>query len=245
MMIMNMKTLTLFCVVLAVFACHTFAQSNARNDSEYCPPDGGNDSDSGPDFNDDKDGQDDRLCAAFQDVRGLIDHEALVALIDTHSQCDAKFRKAIRFFNTPGFEEVALLLQESEAYQTALQELQIAGVNTTDIELILDIFACIALPVPQAEKSCDCSKVKKKNHSFIADLLALMPKSDVHGYSVDAQSKNSNFALFSRTVTSTEFQDTLRANIKKHDVARALKILRRNGWDILELLRAMITILTW
>ncbi|XP_033253563.1 uncharacterized protein LOC117192947 [Drosophila miranda] len=214
-----MKTLTLFCVVLAVFACHTFAQSNARNDSEYCPPDGGNGSNSGPDLNADKDGQDDGLCASFQDVLGLIDHEALVALIDTHSQCDAKFRKAIRFFNTPGHHR--------------------------HIELILDIFACIALRVPQVEKSCDCSKVKMKNHSFIADLLALMPKSDVHGYSVDAQSKNSNFALFSRTFTSTEFQATLRANIKKHDVASALNILRRNGWDILELLRAMITILTW
>ncbi|XP_022226270.2 uncharacterized protein LOC111076689 [Drosophila obscura] len=241
MMMMDTKTLSLFCVVLAVFACHTFAQSNAGNNTEDCPPENGI-----PDNNEtDKGGVDEGLCVAFQEVRGLIDLEALEALIETHAQCDAKFRKAIRFFNTPAFEEVALQLQASEAYQTALEELQFAGVNTTDIEIILDIFACIALPVPQSEKSCDCSKIKKKSCSFIADLLVLMPKSDVHEYSVDAQSRQSNFALFSRTVTSIDFQATLRANIKKRDLAHPLKTLRRYGWDIPELLRALITILSW
>ncbi|BFG04749.1 uncharacterized protein DMAD_03640 [Drosophila madeirensis] len=246
MMMMDMKTLSLFCVLLAVFTCHTFAQSNAGNNPEDCPPDTNNTNNgTGTDnVDDDKNGQA-GLCIAFQDVRDLIDHVALEALIETHSQCDAKFRKAIRFFNTPGFEEVALQLQESEAYQTALEELQGAGVDTADIEFILDIFACISVPVPLSQKSCDCSKIKKKGQSFLADLLALMPRRDVHNYYVDAQSKQSNFALFSRTVTSVEFQATLRANIKKHDVARPLRTLRRYGWDIPELLRATITILSW
>ncbi|EDW85639.1 uncharacterized protein Dwil_GK23051 [Drosophila willistoni] len=183
------------------------------------------------------------LCEDFQNLRATIDRATLVTIIQTHYECDSKFRRAMSYYNTTRFHEVAQMLQQSTAYRSLLQELQDDGVDTSDLENIVDIIACIILPVAKADNDCDCRAVR--GHSFMSDILLAMPKQKVHDYLSLARSEKSNFALLANTLTSPEFQERLRANMVKRDMVRPLRILRRNGWDIPELLRGVLTILSW
>ncbi|KAH8401168.1 hypothetical protein KR009_003522 [Drosophila setifemur] len=240
---MDLKTLTVVTLVLAIFACHTLANPPPANVTD-CPPGNGTNNGTNPDDNDDdRFGDDGALCASFQHLRDLMDQEKLQTLIQVHYNCDGKFRRAMRFYNTTGFVKVTDDLQDTDAYQTILKELQFNRVDTTDIESVAEIFYCIILPVQKPDRDCDCKSVR--GHTFVDDLLDLMPQKEVHNYIVQSQTKHTNFGNFTLAVTSREFQATLKANIKKKDVARPLRILRHNGWNIPELLRAMLTIFTW
>ncbi|KAH8371451.1 hypothetical protein KR093_007517, partial [Drosophila rubida] len=190
--------------------------------------------------NTDRDGD---LCDNFQLIRDLIDPQVLLDLIQSHYQCDSKFRKALCYYNTSRFHLVIEQLQQSEAYQTLLNELRSAGVNTSAIDSIADIFDCIVLPVTPTDKKCDCKAVR--GHTFIGDVLAAMPHQAVSDFSYTSSMRQTNFGVFRETVTSPEFQSKLRANMLKRDVVRALRVLRRNGWDLPELLRGTLSMLTW
>ncbi|EDV56817.1 uncharacterized protein LOC6547800 [Drosophila erecta] len=240
---MDAKTFILLTVAVAIFACHTIAQSHYAEESEeseeWCPPDGNNSENSNPN----KTGHDSALCADFQHIRDMINQEALLNLIEVHYNCDRKFRCAMRYYNTSRFERTTQQLTNTDAYQTILRELQSEGVDVADIETVADIFHCIILPVRQPNRNCDCKAVR--HHTFVGDLLAIMPKQEVHNYVAQSQANHTNFGNFTRTVVSKEFQATLKANINKRDVVKPLRTLRRNGWNIPELLRAMLTIFQW
>ncbi|KAM8711700.1 hypothetical protein ACLKA7_012242 [Drosophila subpalustris] len=233
-----LKTLALYCGLLAIIFCH--CQVAAKKDEpepepldDDCPPEG-----NGTD--DDRDGE---LCKDFQILRDLIDVDVLVDLIQSHYQCDVKFRKAVCYYQTSRFQLVIDQLQNSEAYHVLLQELRNAGINTTDIDRIADIFDCLEVPIMPVSKKYNCRELR--GHTFIGDLLAAMPHKEVREFSFSSLANNTNFALFKQTVTSPEFQAKLRSNLLKRDAARALHVLRRNGWDVPELLRGAMSILSW
>ncbi|KAH8299604.1 hypothetical protein KR044_003476, partial [Drosophila immigrans] len=190
--------------------------------------------------NTDRDGD---LCDDFQSIRDLIDPEVLADLIQSHYQCDSKFRKALCYYNTSRFHLVVEQLQQSDAYATLLDELRNAGVNTSAIDTIAQIFDCIMLPVLPSDKKCDCKAVR--GHSFIGDVLAAMPHQEVRDFTYTSSIRNTNFAIFKETVTSPQFQAKLRSNMLQRDVIRALRVLRRNGWDMPELLRGTLAMLSW
>ncbi|XP_017072690.1 uncharacterized protein LOC108108947 [Drosophila eugracilis] len=242
---MDLKTLTLLTAALAIFACHTIAQPYYEDDEdseeEWCPPDDNNNNNSNNNPN--RTDHDASLCANFQHIRDLINQETLQNLIEVHYNCDLKFRRAMRYYKTSGFTKVTQQLTDTDAYQTVLKELQSEKVDTGDIENVADIFYCIILPVRQPDRNCDCKAVK--HHTFVGDLLSIMPKQEIHNYVAESRVNHTNFGNFTKAVVSPEFQATLKANIKKRDVAKPLRTLRKNGWDIPELLRAMLTIFQW
>ncbi|KAH8277726.1 hypothetical protein KR018_004219 [Drosophila ironensis] len=219
---MDLKNFTVLSLTLVVFACYVLAHVD-----ESEPP---SESVGG-------------LCSNFQHLRDLIDQEKLERLIQLHYKCNQKFRKAMNFFNTSSFDAAIESLTKTEAYQTVLKELCAVGVNTTDIERVGDIFHCIVLPVQPTNVECNCTEVR--HHSFIKDLLDLMPQDEVHQYIASAQANCTNFGTFTHKACSKEFQATLKANIKKRDMAKPLRTLRRKGWDIAELLRAALTIFNY
>ncbi|KAH8240371.1 hypothetical protein KR038_011109 [Drosophila bunnanda] len=235
----NLKTLALLAVLLGIFACHSLAHLPVAVPDD-CPP-GGNNQTNGT--NDGTREDDSQLCANFQHIRDLIDQEELQTLIQLHYNCDAKFRRAMRYYKTAGFVKATTELTETDAYQTVLRELRAADVDTAEIDNVAEIFYCIVLPVQQPDRECDCKKVR--GHTFVSDLLYIMPREEVHDYVAESRENLTNFGNFTIAVTSPEFQATLKANIKKKDVAKPLRTLRRNGWDIPELLRAMLVIFNW
>ncbi|XP_034104601.1 uncharacterized protein LOC132790140 [Drosophila nasuta] len=229
---LQLKHLALYCGFLAILACQLAAQEEPVT-TTVCP----NSDDDGPD----RDGD---LCENFQLIRDLIDPEVLANLIQSHYQCDSKFRKALCYYNTSRFHLVIEQLQQSEAYATLLDELRTAGVNTSAIDKIADIFDCIVLPLNTTTiEKCDCRAVR--GHSFIGDVLAAMPHQQVSDYSYTSSVRNTNFGIFRETITSPQFQAKLRSNLLKRDVVRALRVLRRNGWDLPELLRGTMSMLSW
>lgn len=152
------------------------------------------------------------LCDSFQALRGLIDRDALVNLTLAHYQCDSKFRKAVCYYNTSRFNLVIEQLQESEAFQTLIDELRDLGVNTTAIDRIVDIFQCFSLPLPlNRNGTCDCKAVR--GHTFLEDVLALLPKQRVRALNRNARVYNSNFGIFSSALTSADFQNRLRSTL--------------------------------
>lgn len=157
----------------------------------------------------DRDGD---LCDNFQALRGLIDKDALVNLTLAHYQCDSKFRKAVCYYNTSRFNLVIEQLQQSEAFQTLIDELRDLGVNTTSIDQIVDIFQCFSLPLPlNTNGTCDCKAVR--GHTFLEDVLALLPKQRVRALTRNARVYNSNFGLFTSALTSADFQNRLRSSM--------------------------------
>ncbi|XP_034478044.1 uncharacterized protein LOC117784419 [Drosophila innubila] len=229
---LQLKTTLLCCGLLAVLVghCQVAAKKNETLVDPDCPPD------------DDRDGNDE-LCKDFQILRDLIDFEVLAELIQSHYQCDAKFRKAVCYYKTSRFNLVIEQLQRSEAYHELLEVLRNAGINTTDIDNIADIFECIEVPIMPIDKKYNCKELR--GHTFIGDVLAAMPHQAIREYSYSSRVNNTNFALFRQTVTSAEFQAALRSNLLKRDAVRALNVLRRNGWDLPELLRGAMSILSW
>ncbi|KAI8038824.1 uncharacterized protein LOC128254715 [Drosophila gunungcola] len=240
---MDIKTFILLAAALVIFASHTFADPVKIDDSEECPPDGNNGGDNNNGGNNHTRDDDSALCPNFQHIRDLIDQVALRELIEVHYNCDKKFRRAMRFYNTSGFVKVTQELTDTAAYQTILTQLQEANVDVADIKTVAQIFYCIILPVKKLDRNCDCKAVK--HHSFVNDLLYLMPHQAVHDYIAESQNNQTNFGNFTKAVVSKEFQATLKANVKKSDVVKPLRTLRKNGWDIPELLRAMLTIFQW
>uniref|UniRef100_A0A6P4EYB8 Uncharacterized protein LOC108043756 n=1 Tax=Drosophila rhopaloa TaxID=1041015 RepID=A0A6P4EYB8_DRORH len=243
---MDLKTLVLLAASLAILASHTFADPDELEELEdsECPenpenPDNPDNPNNGGGTRDD----DSSLCANFQHIRDLIDQVALRELIDVHYNCDKKFRRAMRFYNTSGFVAVTQQLTNTSAYQTVLKQLNAASVDTADITTVAEIFYCIILPVQNPAKKCNCKAVKC--HTFVNDLLNLMPHQAVHNYVAWSRFNQTNFGNFTKAVVSQEFQATLKANVKKSDVIVPLRTLRKNGWDIPELLRAMLTIFQW
>ncbi|KAH8290496.1 hypothetical protein KR054_003556 [Drosophila jambulina] len=229
----DLKTLALLAVFLGIFACHSLAHQPVAIQPD-CPDDNNN-----PGTRED----DPNLCANFQHIRDLINQEELQTLIQLHYNCDAKFRRAMRYYKTAGFVKVTAELTETDAYQTILRELRGAHVDTADIDNVAEIFYCIVLPVQLPDRECDCKKVK--GHTFVNDLLYIMPREEVHDYLAESRENLTNFGNFTIAVTSPQFQATLKASIKKKDVAKPLRTLRKNGWDIPELLRAMLVIFNW
>ncbi|XP_064542678.1 uncharacterized protein LOC135431458 [Drosophila montana] len=260
---LQLRHLTLFCGLLAaIISFPDQVQADEHNRlpslgggkvSTTCEPDlpgdnFGENPDEKPGGNPDENGDDgdrdgDPLCSSFQALRATIEKDTLADLIQSHYQCNSKFRKALCYYNTTRFHLVALELQQSEAYNTMLEELRNASVDTSDIENIVDIFACLVLPAPQPDKSCDCKTLR--GHTFVGDLLAAMPHQAVHDFTTSARRNQTNYARFVDTVSSSGFQSRMRANMMKRDVARPLRNLRRNGWDMPELLRAVMSILSW
>ncbi|XP_017868384.1 PREDICTED: uncharacterized protein LOC108617183 [Drosophila arizonae] len=192
---------------------------------------------------------DDSLCPNFQELSGVIEVNTLAELIQGHSQCDAKFRKAMSYYQTKRFQLVIQELQQSEAYVTLLRDLRSAGVDTSDIDNIMDIFDCLDQPwpttqqPPYANKTCDCKQLRGRN--FVGDLLAAMPNQEVHSYTAEARAKHNNFGLFADTISSPAFQSRLRTNMLKRDAMRPLRVLRRYGWNVPEMLSAAVSILSW
>ncbi|KAH8275643.1 hypothetical protein KR026_011979, partial [Drosophila bipectinata] len=236
----DMKILTIFGLTMVIFACQTLAAEEDLEDDEEvdCPPD--NNEDNG---NNTPGRVSDKLCPDFQHLRSLMDQEKLQKLIQVHYNCDGKFRKAMRYYNTTGFEQVTQQLSDTDAYQTILREFENASVYTVDIESVAAIFYCIILPVQFPDNDCDCKSIR--GHTFVNDVLDLMPQIEVHNYIAASQANGTNFGNFTKAVTSKEFQATLKANINKKDVIKPLRTLRRKGWDIPELLKGMQTIFTW
>ncbi|XP_020801293.1 uncharacterized protein LOC110178489 [Drosophila serrata] len=234
----NLKTFALLAVILGIFACHSLAHLPVAQPDD-CPPNNNNHTNG---TNGDRE-DDGHLCANFQHIRDLIDQEKLRTLIQLHYNCDAKFRRAMRYYKTAGFVKVTTELTETDAYQTILRELRASHVDTAEIDNVAEIFYCIVLPVEQPDRECDCKKVK--GHTFVNDLLYIMPREEIHDYVAESKENLTNFGNFTIAVTSPAFQATLKASIKKKDVAKPLRTLRRNGWDIPELLRAMLVILNW
>lgn len=185
-------------VLLAAFGCHALVE--ASNETTLCPPT----------TDDSRDGED-SLCPSFQDLRDIIDEIALMELIQAHYQCNAKFRKALCYYNSSRFHLVAQQLQQSEAYISMLADLRNAGVDTTDIESIVNIFACLELSLPKLKKSCDCKQLR--GHTFVGDLLASMSHQAVHEYTAVARANHTNFGLFADTITSSAFQARMRTNM--------------------------------
>ncbi|KAH8413831.1 hypothetical protein KR222_009010, partial [Zaprionus bogoriensis] len=184
------------------------------------------------------------ICESFQSLRGLIDAETLANLTLAHYQCDAKFRKAVCYYNTSRFNVVIEQLQNSEAYQELLNTLIDEGVNIDDIGKIADIFSCLALSLnTTSTQKCDCKTVRK--HTFLEDVLAALPKQSVHDFTSRARERSTNFGLFTETLLSPQFQSSLRSRLSQRDVLRALHVLRRNGWDLPQLLRGASTVLSW
>ncbi|KAH8348973.1 hypothetical protein KR084_012951 [Drosophila pseudotakahashii] len=239
----ELKNFTLLIVILAIFACHTFGHTlESYDDSEeWCPDDNDNNNDNND--NHDKNEHDASLCANFQHIRGLINQETLMELIEVHYNCDPKFRRAMRYYDTPGFTQVTQELTNTAAYKTVLRELESEHVDIADIESVADIFHCIILPVKKPDRNCDCKAVK--HHTFVGDLLNIMPHQEIHNYVAESRANHTNFGNFTTAVVSKTFQATLKANIKKQDVVKPLRTLRKHGWDIPELLRAMLTIFQW
>ncbi|ALC41692.1 CG3906 [Drosophila busckii] len=231
---LQVKSLTLLSCLLLLALLAACTEANKAATTTVCPPDGDND-----DYPDRFDN--DTLCDSFKRLRSTIEKDTLVELIQSHYQCNSKFRKAMCYYDTKRFRIVAQQLQQSDAYVDILLELNLAGVDTSDIENIVDIFACIVLPVPRPDNSCDCRALR--GHTFIGDLLAAMPQQAVH--EINTRAKRNNFARFVQTVNSSEFQAHLQANLLKRDAARPLHVLSRNGWNVPELLRAVMTILSW
>ncbi|XP_017024452.1 uncharacterized protein [Drosophila kikkawai] len=234
----DLKTLALLAVILGIFVCQSLAHIPVKEPEEDCDPDDPNNPNN-PNGRDD----DTALCANFQHIRNLIDQDELQTLIQLHYNCDVKFRRAMRYYKTAGFVKVTSELTETDAYQTILRELQAASVDTAEIDNVAEIFYCIVLPVELPDRECDCKKVK--GHTFVNDLLYIMPREEVHDYVAESQEKQTNFGNFTIAVTSPAFQATLKASIKKKDVAKPLRTLRKNGWDIPVLLRAMLVIFSW
>ncbi|XP_016946594.1 uncharacterized protein LOC108022246 [Drosophila biarmipes] len=243
-MMMDLSKFTLLTVALAIFACHTFAhiEESYEDSEEWCPPDNNN-TNNNTNNNQNKTDHDASLCANFQHIRDLINQETLMELIEVHYNCDAKFRRAMRYYDTPGFVRVTQQLTDTAAYKTVLRELESEGVDTGDIASVADIFYCIILPVQKPDRNCDCKAVK--HHTFVGDLLNIMPHQEIHNYVAESRANHTNFGNFTQAVVSKTFQATLKANIKKRDVVKPLRTLRKNGWDIPELLRAMLTIFQW
>ncbi|KAH8316198.1 hypothetical protein KR067_002033, partial [Drosophila pandora] len=237
----DMKIFNVFCfLTLVIFACQTLAANNTVADDDIdCPPDNNNNT-NGTETNPK---MSDKLCPDFQHLRDMMDQEKLQQLIQVHYNCDGKFRKAMRYYNTTPFEQVTQQLSDTDAYQTILRELESSSVYTVDVESVAAIFYCIILPVQQPDTDCDCKSIR--GHSFVDDVLNLMPQIEVHDYIVASQANGTNFGNFTKAVTSKEFQATLKANINKKDVIKPLRTLRRKGWDIPELLKGMLTIFTW
>ncbi|XP_043644492.1 uncharacterized protein LOC122614085 [Drosophila teissieri] len=247
---MDAKTLMLLSAAVAIFACHTIAQphyveEDSEEDSEeWCPPDGNHtNNNNNTNNNPNRTDHDSALCANFQHIRDMINQTVLLNLIEVHYNCDLKFRRAMRYYNTPGFEKTTQQLTDTAAYHTVLRELQSESVDVADIETVADIFHCIILPVRKPDRNCDCKAVR--HHTFVGDLLAIMPQQEVHDYVAESRANLTNFGNFTRAVVSKEFQATLKANINKRDVVKPLRTLRKNGWNIPELLRAMLTIFQW
>ncbi|EDW01076.1 uncharacterized protein LOC6561324 [Drosophila grimshawi] len=229
---LQLKIFALFCGLFAVIAFQDgVAQADESEPVEECPDDEG-----------DRDGND-TLCDNFQALRETIDKNTLMDLIQSHYQCDSKFRKAMCYYNTTHFQIVAQQLQQSDGYHLMLEELRSGGVDTSDIENIVDIISCVTVPPPLPDKNCDCKQLK--GHTFMGDLLAAMPHQAVHEYTAKSRSRKSNFALFVDIVNSPEFQSHMRTNMMKRDVVRPMRVLRRNGWDLPQLLRGVMTILSW
>ncbi|XP_030558387.1 uncharacterized protein LOC115760945 [Drosophila novamexicana] len=256
---LQLKHLTLFCGLLAaVISFQDHVQADVQNrapslgggkTTTTCEPDldedkpGDNFGENPGDDDNNGDRDNETLCNSFQALRATIEKDTLVDLIQSHYQCNSKFRKALCYYNTTRFQLVAQELQQSEVFNTMLEELRNAGVDTTDIENIVDIFACLLVPAPQPDKSCDCKALR--GHTFVGDLLAAMPQQAVHDYTTSARKNQTNYARFVDTVSSSGFQSRMRANMMKRDVTRPLRTLRRNGWDMPELLRAVTSILSW
>ncbi|KAH8254592.1 hypothetical protein KR032_011078 [Drosophila birchii] len=242
----DLKTFALLAVILGIFACHSLAHLQVDEPDEPedpdCPPDSDNHT-NGTDNGGGDRVDDSHLCANFQHIRDMIDQEELQTLIQLHYNCDAKFRRAMRYYKTSGFVKVTTELTETDAYQTILRELRVAHVDTAEIDDVAEIFYCLVLPVEQPDRECDCKEVK--GHTFISDLLNIMPREEVHDYVEESKEKHTNFGNFTIAVTSPGFQATLKNSIKKKDVVKPLRKLRRNGWDIPVLLRAMLEILSW
>lgn len=157
-------------------------------------------------------GRDGDLCDSFQALRELIDRDALVNLTLAHYQCDSKFRKAVCYYNTSRFNLVIEQLQQSASFQTLLEDLRDLGVNTSAINQIVDIFQCFSLPLPlNRNGTCNCKAVR--GHTFLEDVLAIMPKQRVHAFTRNARAYNTNFGLFSNALTSGEFQSRLRSTL--------------------------------
>lgn len=201
----------LLTVAVAIFASHTIAQPHyievSEESEEWCPPENNNTDNNNPNRTD----HDSALCANFQHIRAMINQEALLNLIEVHYNCDLKFRRAMRYYNTAGFERTTQQLTDTDAYKTVLKELQSESVDTADIETVADIFHCIILPVRQPDRNCDCKAVK--HHTFVGDLLSIMPKQEVHNYVAQSQANHTNFGNFTKAVVSKQFQATLKANI--------------------------------
>lgn len=199
----------LFFLTLVIFVCQTLA-ANSTDEG-----DGTDDIDCPPDNNDDNNETEtrvsDKLCPDFQHLRDLMDQDKLQQLIQVHYNCDGKFRKAMRFYNTTPFEKVTQQLSDTDAYQTILRELENSSVYTVDIESVAAIFYCIVLPVQLPDTDCDCKSIR--GHSFVDDVLNLMPQNETHNYILASQANGTNFGNFTKAVTSKEFQATLKANI--------------------------------
>lgn len=199
----QIKNLVLSCGLLLAI-CWRAAEA-AEVTTTICPP-------TAPPGSDDDSGRDGDLCDNFQALRELIDRDALVNLTLAHYQCDAKFRKAVCYYNTSRFNLVIEQLQQSASFQTLLEDLRELGVNTSAINQIVDIFQCFSLPLPlNRNGTCDCKAVR--GHTFLEDVLAIMPKQRVHAFTRNARVYNTNFGLFSDALTSGEFQSRLRSTL--------------------------------
>lgn len=197
---LQVKNLLLSCGLLLALS---WPQAAAQATTTTCKPGSSGDS-----------GRDGDLCDNFQAIRELIDLETLQNLTLAHYQCDAKFRKAVLYYNSSRFHLVIEQLQQSEAFQTLLEEMRDAGVNTTAINQIIDIFACFAVPFPSyvsPNSTCDCRSVR--GHTFLEDVLAALPQKRVHDITTNARVYGTNFGLFSEAMTSPEFQSRLRSTL--------------------------------
>lgn len=200
---LQIKYLLLSCGLLLVLSClQSTADTTIRSDPGNDTCESGNGS------------RTDDLCENFQFIRDLIDIETLENLTLAHYQCNSKFRKAVLYYNSSRFQLVIEQLQQSEAFQRLLEELRDAGVDTTAINQIIDIFACFAVPFPSyvsPNRTCDCRSLR--GHTFLGDLLAILPRQRVHDYTTNARVYGTNFGLFSDALTSSQFQDRLRSTL--------------------------------
>ncbi|TMW45374.1 hypothetical protein DOY81_009546 [Sarcophaga bullata] len=184
------------------------------------------------------------LCYDFQTIRNLAPRQSVLSLIQSHMSSDSRFRKAVNYMLSVQFKTTTQMIDDSSIYRSLLNQFSDAGVNTTDINSISKIFDCILIPyIREATGSQrSVSSVENFVHSrsldtFIEEFNKLIPKDSLIRTLKNLLAESDNFTEFYALVREPSFQSQVKEAFKNREIARPIKILRRNQIDLCNLVQ--------